>query len=259
MTDRHCTRPARTAFTLIELLVVIAIIAILAGMLLPALSKAKEKAVITIDRNNNKQILQAKVMFTTDENDYMPSPGWGTALKSWLHGPNFPSGSTLSNQLASVKLGALWPYMSNAKIFICPADRTNTTRLRTLFAGRNIQVSSYVWNGAVCGYGALQDGVRNPPVYKVTSFNPMDVLMWETDEQDSFFFNDVSSFPHEGISQRHGGGTSKSTTLDVKGGAPVGYFDTHTDYITFKKWYQLASSPLKNALWCSPGNPTTGR
>ncbi|MCD6220061.1 prepilin-type N-terminal cleavage/methylation domain-containing protein [Candidatus Calescamantes bacterium] len=74
LSDRHAFwQKEKNGFTLIELLVVIAIIAILAAMLLPALSKAREKARQAVCMNNLKQLETALMMRIQDAGDYLPA------------------------------------------------------------------------------------------------------------------------------------------------------------------------------------------
>ena len=250
----------RNAFSLVELVVVVGIVAVLVALLMPALSRARAEANRVACMSNLRQLLQAQLMYVAESRGHLTYPNWGhdraSADTVWPVGWLYAQGQLSDPPAPSdVKGGALFRYLGDARVYRCPLHPADAVSSST---GTD-RLTSYIMNGAVCGYGTVghkaSEPVRWMPSWKITDWRkPSEqILWWEAEEGDASSaggasWNDGSSYPRENLlSKRHGRG------------ACVGHFDGSVGWMDRFDYIAELQRPGPNRLYCDPYRADGGK
>ena len=206
------------AFTLVELLVVIAIIAILAALILPALNRAKAKAVGIACMNNMRQLTLAWLQYAYDNSDRIAyaSGVQGSPVDPfvWVTGLIDSNPANPSNWDPSVDLmkSPLWLYCgTSTAIWKCPADRSTIVPAFGPLQGQTVprvrSMSISIWQGGWGGALNAYPGVMTPPwrlYLKLTDMfapGPTSTLLFWDERSDAInwgnYYVDMTGFPDQ--------------------------------------------------------------
>lgn len=248
-------RSGRSAFTLIELLVVIAIIAILAVMLLPALSKAKAKALVTTCLNNQKQLTLAWLMYAGDHEEKLivNDPNLGPGSQSWIRGYMNDNNPESTNK-ALIKLGALYQYNDSTEIYRCPADPG-----RSRLGGKLLpRVRSYSINTYMNGWdvGAMFANQKGYGVSKksgdITAPSPTESHVFLDEHQNSI---DDGTF---GVAPEGDMWFNLPATWHNKG-CNFSFADGHSDHLRWRDARTMTLVRINSITHKNPSNPDLKR
>lgn len=220
----------RKNFTLIELLVVIAIIAILAGMLLPALNQARDRAKAIQCVSNCKQLGQAYAMYEQANFEYHPYYGTTTGLGTE---PIDKSVVNLLRPYYSGKDEANITATPNETLWECPAQKfTKASTTLKVFVGR--------WLNGGAHAGAAGIGLKITRIRRPTCLAMMMDSLANDNRNDVLYYRPYFS----GASLNHGG-TSFTTVRkgSHKSGATFLYADGHAETKSQSYWLEANNTP----------------